>query len=135
MHEDFSRQVRDTITIMKLEEHKDKVMEQMDTILQTGFTNRAKSFIMSVMKQRNRLILAEQSRKNMSDMLQIIDHLRTLLDAHDYRSPRTMAAFFLKHEEDIRSLIPGTFPNKRYQDFIDIRDKAREIINRQTARS
>jgi len=62
-------------------------------------------------------------------MMTIIDRLKINLGAAG-RNNRIMAKFFLIHEEQIRKLIPGSYPSKRHRDFIMFRDQSREINNK-----
>lgn len=101
-----------------------------EAIVKQTFHYRSRKFIESLMRQREIIIDRHKSQKNPYQMLKTIDHLRVNLAAAGCKD-RYMARFFLMNEEDIRSLIPGQFPNKRFDDFIALRDQAREINNRQ----
>lgn len=99
-------------------------------IAKTFFHTRARKFIESLMRQREVIIQRNKSIKNPCRMLRVIDHLRINLEATG-RKDRALARFFLDNEDDIRQLIPGSYPSKRYDDFINLRDEAREIKNRE----
>jgi hypothetical protein len=98
-------------------------------ITKTTFHSRARQFITSLLKQRQLIIDRGASHKNVYEMLKIIDHLKVNLDAAGMKD-LSMSKFFLINEVDIRSLIPGSYPNKIYEKFIALRDQAREIKNR-----
>lgn len=100
------------------------------SIIKKTFHFRCRKFVESLIKQRQLIIDRHVSLKNTSQMLNTIDHLKVNLDAASPKD-RTMARYFLLYEEEIRSLIPGSYPNKRFDDFISFRDQAREINSRQ----
>lgn len=94
-----------------------------------SFHSKAKSFIQSVIRQRQLLINADRSLKNKAFMLSAIDHLRNGLQACPDKNIN-VARFFLMNEDEIRILLPGQYPSKRFDKFIALRDQAREIKNR-----
>lgn len=97
-----------------------------------SFLVTARNFISSLIRQRQMLVDNKRSRKNAMEMLKIIDRLKVNLDAASSKD-LAMARFFIIHEEDIRALIPGRYPSKRFDTFCQLRDKAWEINNRQNA--
>lgn len=120
--------------IIKRLEESDREIALVDmvdkAIVTTTFHFRARKFIQSLINQRQLIVNRKASHKNPCLMLKTIDHLKVNLDAAG-SSNKTMARFFLMHEEEIRILIPGNFPSKRFLDFIALRDQAKEINNRQ----
>jgi hypothetical protein len=90
----------------------------------------ARKYIESIMKQRQLIIDRHIGHKNDYQMMKIIDHLKVNLDAAG-RNDLAMSRYFIINEEEIRSLIPGSYPNKRFEDLISLRDQAKEIMNRQ----
>lgn len=112
-------------------DHEIALIEMVDEAIQKKtFHHRARKFVESLMTQRELIIQRRVSHKNPYQMLKIIDHLRVNLDAASPKD-RSMARYFILYEEEIRSLIPGSYPNKRYETFIFLRDQARDIHNRQ----
>ena len=104
--------------------------EMIETELKKqSFHFRAKSFILSVIKQRELIIRSNRSLKQPATMLSTIDHLRNGMSACPDKN-LNVARFFLMNEDAIRILIPGQYPSKRYDKFITLRDQAREIKNR-----
>lgn len=99
-------------------------------ILKNTFHYKAETFIDSLIRQRELLVRKRSSLKNDYAMLSTIDTLRRNLEAFKGKD-RPMATLFLHHQEIIRSLIPGDYPNKRYDTFSRLREQAREITNRQ----
>jgi hypothetical protein len=99
-------------------------------IIRTTFHFQARKFIESLMKQRQIIIRRGASHKNVYQMLKTIDHLRVNLEATG-KKDQPMVRYFLMNEEDIRSLIPGKFPSKYYDNFILLRNRAREINQHQ----
>ncbi len=97
-------------------------------IRKTKFHFQARQFIQSVIKQRQLLINHGDSRKNAMAMLGTIDLLKVNLGACPDQD-HAMSRFFLKFEEEIRCLIPGQPPSKRFERFAELREKAREIRN------
>lgn len=95
-------------------------------IIRRSFTYRVKRFVLSLIKQRELIIRMDRSKKNVHRMLTLIDDLRKKIQACPNKDWNT-ARFFLANEEDIRELIPGVYPNKRFEKFILLRDQAREI--------
>lgn len=119
--------------IKRLEDtdHAIALVEMVDKeILKSTFHCRARRFVCSLMKQREIIIRCQASHKNPYEMLKAIDHLRVNLDATGEKD-RPMARYFLMNEDEIRSLIPGSYPNGHYHKFIALRDQAREINKRQ----
>jgi hypothetical protein len=98
-------------------------------IVKTTFHFRARQFVTSLIKQREIILNHRASHKNPCQMFKAIDHLKVNLEATGQKD-RPMARYFIIYEEEIRSLIPGAYPNKRFEDFIALRDQAREINSR-----
>lgn len=96
------------------------------------FHHEVRNFIESLIRQRQLLINQKSSRKNAYTMVTIIDNLKRNLEAIPSKD-LPMARFFILHEEDIRSIIPGRYPSRRFDTFIRLRDQAREINKRQIA--
>ena len=101
-----------------------------EEITKTTFHFRARQFVDSLIRQRQLIIDRGASHKNAYEMLKAIDHLRVNLDAIGHKD-RPMARYFIMNEDEIRSLIPGIYPNKQYDKFIFLKDQAREINQRQ----
>jgi hypothetical protein len=99
-------------------------------IIKTTFHYQARKFISSLINQRQLIINRGASHKNPHEMLKAIDHLKVNLDATG-KKDLPMSRYFLINEEEIRSLIPGQFPSKYYDNFILLRNRAREINQRQ----
>ena len=95
-------------------------------IAKTMFHCRARQFVSSLIKQRQIILNHHASHKDPCQMYKSIDHLRINLEATGNKN-RALARYFLIYEEEIRSLIPGSVPNKRFETFISLRDEARNI--------
>ena len=121
-------------TLTKKLDQADREIALMDmvekAIVKTTFHFKARQFVNMLIRQRQVIINRGASHKNPYEMLKAIDHLRVNLDATGSKD-RPMARYFLINEEEIRSLIPGSYPNKHYEKFIALRDQAREINSRQ----
>lgn len=120
-------------TLKRLEKADEEIalIEMVEkSIIKSTFHFRARKFVESLIKQREIILDHQAGHKNPCQMYKAIDHLKVNLDATGSKD-RFMARFFLMNEEEIRSLIPGSFPNKRFEDFIALRDQAREINKRQ----
>lgn len=108
-------------------DHEIALMDMVDeAILKTGFHSRARSFVESLIRQREIILNHHAGHKNPCQMYKAIDRLRINLEATGNKNT-AMARYFIIYEEEIRSLIPGSSPNKRFEDFITLRDQAREI--------
>lgn len=112
----------------------DRTLDAMKNLERQLFTYRARRFTLSVIRQRQKLIDSGKSKKPPAGMLLVIDRLKVHLDAYPHTSSRAMARWFLKNQEDIRSLIPGNYHTnkKRFDDFASLREEARMIHTRQT---
>ena len=112
----------------------DKNLSFMDmvgtAITKTTFHFKARKFIKSLIRQREVILQNKAGHKNPSAMYKAIDHLRINLEAFGEKD-LSMARFFLINEEEIRSIIPGSYPNKQFDEFIMLRDEAYDIKNRQ----
>ena len=95
------------------------------------FHFKTKSFILSAIRQRELIIRSNRSLKSPATMLHIIDHLRNGMRACPNKD-LNVARFFLMNEDAIRMLLPGQYPSKRFEKFINLRDQAREIKNSQS---
>ena len=101
-------------------------------ILKTTFHFRALRFIRSLIRQRQIIINKERCLKNTSLMLDNISYLKNHITANPYNKDLPAARFFIHSQEKILSLIPGTQPNKRFNDFNKLLTRARFIIKCQT---
>ena len=119
-------------TLKRLEEAENEIalVEFIEeAVTKATFHARARRFISSLIRQREIILRNNGGHKNQYSMCKIIDHLKVNLDAAGNKN-KAMARFFLKNEDDIRNIIPGSYPNKRYTDFFTLRDEAR-VINPQ----
>ena len=101
--------------------------EMMDSeITKTTFHFQARKFVNSLIRQREVILNHHAGHKNPCAMYKAIDRIRINLDATGNKNA-AMARFFQNHEEEIRSLIPGSYPNKQFEKFVELRDQARQI--------
>jgi exonuclease I len=126
-----------TVLAERTKQRLDRVQQALDYVemvekelTKLTFHFRARQFVNSLIRQRQLIINRGASHKNNYEMLKAIDHLRVNLDATSSKD-QTMARYFLINEEQIRSLIPGSYPNKQYTKFISLRNDARDIVNHQ----
>lgn len=98
-------------------------------ITKRSFHFQAKHLILSLIRQRELIIRKERSHKNLARMLSVIDNLKNKMQACPNKD-FNVSRFFLANEEEIRELIPGSYPNKRFEKFIALRDQARDIRNK-----
>lgn len=109
--------------------HAIDLMDMVDeAILKNTFHARARKFVSSLIRQREIILNHHAGHKNPCQMYKAIDRLRINLEAIGNKNS-AMARYFIIYEEEIRSLIPGSSPNKRFSDFIALRDEARDINN------
>lgn len=128
---DYENQVNRLSDRLEIASQSQKLVEMVDReILKTTFHFRARSFVKSLIRQRQLICDRQASIKNPYRMLTLIDRLRDNLNSCPEKD-FSMAKFFLIHEDDIRAIIPGKFPSKRHTDFIHFREQARNIRNRQ----
>lgn len=111
----------------------ERSIDAMKKVERQLFCYRARRFVHSVIRQRQKLLDAGQSKKNPMRMMATIDRLRTHLQAYPHSSSKAVAGWFLKNQEEIRSLIPGNYNTnrKRFDDFAALREEARMITTRQ----
>jgi len=107
--------------------------KELDKEMNFRFHIEAHRFINSLISQRSKLINARRSHKNVAEMQKNIDFLNRQFSVFSYNTDVKMARFFLINQEKIRSLIPGKYPNKRYEDFIELRERARDVTTGQRA--
>ena len=84
------------------------------------------SLFAKLIRQRSYLISTEKSQKNEALVCNAIDKLMPY-KAFVF-SERGAARFIIKHEEDLRVLIPETH-TKTINEFYDLLSQANEIIN------
>lgn len=123
-------QVERTFTRLKLiEMGYDSWIE--NELIKRSFHFKAKSFILSAIRQRELIIRYNRSQKISATMLNTVDHLRRGMQACPNKNIN-VARFLLTNENAIKSLLPGPFPNKRFEKFGALLDLAYEIKNQQS---
>lgn len=105
-----------------------KMVDQ--AIAKNAFHFRARRFVQSLISQRQVILNQRSGHKNAYQMEKAISHLKINLDAAASKDT-CMARYFLANEEEIRSIIPGSWPDKRFKDFALLREEARTINQRQ----
>lgn len=85
------------------------------------------TFVCSVIAIRKRLLKNDVSRRNKMLMWQTLTTLEKLIMVNRYDEDRLMAGFFIRHAQEIESLIPGTgskLHEKWAQRFVELKQLA-----------
>jgi len=86
-----------------------------------------RSFIVSAVNTRKKLLKENSSFKNKMQMYQDIAFLETHLQANNYNSSQKMAGFFLRHRHRIENILPGKGSKSHlyfYDKFLEIKKLA-----------
>lgn len=100
----------------------------MDTTKNNQFCKQARTFILSLIRQRELLIRCNRSFKNRDEMLDNIDYLKRHLNTYPYTSDHLIASFFVRNKHRIFSILPGEPGNKRYIDYYSILNTSNKIL-------
>ena len=101
----------------------------VDTITKNNqFFKQARAFILSLIRQRELLIISNRSFKNHAEMLENIDYLKLHLNTYPYNSNHLIASFFVRNQHRIYSLLPGESGNKRYVEFYNFLNTSNKIL-------
>ena len=98
--------------------------------MSASFSINARGFIRSLIAIRLRLLKTHSNRRSEMHITAIISELSRYLNAYNY-SNEQMAAFWLKHKQQIAELIPGEGSKSHTsltEKFIELDSKAAFIV-------
>ena len=95
------------------------------------FYQELRSWIITVMRQRKRMIQMGVSHKNNAQMQENINYLKKYLNYYHYESNMTISRFFQTNRSRILSLLPGEGAGgfqKRHDEFSKYDDRTMQIL-------
>lgn len=93
-----------------------------------------RSFILSAIRQRQRLMHEGRSHRNQMQMMAQVDHLSRYLNVYPHLTDVQTAKFFIRNKEGIALLLPGVGSKDhqaRISRFNEISEICNQIINPQ----
>ena len=76
-------------------------------MLNSEFHDRARAFLVNLLRQRDYLTVTHKGKKPMPKVTYAASFIRLHLEANGYRDNQQMARFWEMHQDKIRTLLPG----------------------------